>query len=312
MSVWGYLLALPLAVLLLNRGIRLSLRAARVAREGKPEGLPWQTVDVPTCNGKQLRAWFIPAGPKAVVMMHGWGGNAASLLPLAPCLHGAGYSLLLLDARCHGESDDDSFASLPRFAEDIEAGIDWLVSVAGIERDALAVIGHSVGAGAALLVASRLPEIRGVVSLSAFAHPATMMRRWLAAKHIPYWPLGAYVLAYIQKVIGHRFDDIAPTTTIAQVRCPVLLVHGRDDAMVPLTEAREIRGAAAHDDVELMEVAGNHEDFGDVDGHMPKLLGFLERAFARPDRQAEEREASTLNRPDCLAQARAALRIAQA
>ena len=290
MSVWGSLVALPLLVLLLNYAIRFSLRAARVARREGPEGLPWQAVVVPTRNGKQLRAWFIPAGPHALVMMHGWGGNAASLLPLAPRLHAAGYSLLLLDARCHGDSDDDSFASLPRFAEDIEAGIDWLVSVAGIERDALALLDHSVRAGAALLMASRRPEIRGVVSLSAFAHPAAMMRRWLAAKRIPYWPLGAYVLAYVQKVIGHRFDDIAPTTTIARVGCPVLLVHGRDDAMVPLTEAWEILGAAARDDVELMEVAGNHEDFGDVDGHMPRLLGFLERAFARPERRAKKAE----------------------
>ncbi|HOI67151.1 MAG TPA: alpha/beta fold hydrolase, partial [Thiomonas arsenitoxydans] len=221
------------------------------------------------------------AGPRALVVMHGWGGNAANFLPVARHLQQAGYSLLLLDARCHGESDDDSFASLPRFAEDIEAGMAWLVGIAGIERDALAVIGHSVGGGAALLVASRRREIRGVISLSAFAHPAAMMRRWLDAKHIPYWPLGAYVLRYVQRVIGYRFDDIAPIHTIARVRCPVLLVHGRDDAMVPLAEARAIRAAAGHADVDLLELVGNHEEFGDVDGHVPKLLGFLEQAFAR-------------------------------
>ncbi len=239
---------------------------------------------MPTCNGKQLRAWFIPAGPRALVVMHGWGGNAANFLPVAHHLQEAGYSLLLLDARCHGESDDDSFASLPRFAEDIEAGIEWLVGVAGFEGDALALVGHSVGAGAALLVASRRPEIRAVISLSAFAHPASMMRRWLAAKRVPYWPLGAYVLTYVQKVIGYRFDDIAPVHTIARGRCPVLLVHGRDDAMVPLAEAKAIRDAASRSGVELLELAGNHEDFGDVDGHMPKLLDFLERAYARAER----------------------------
>lgn len=281
MSLWGWLALPPFAVLLLNRAIRRSLRAPRVPREAQPDGLSWQSVEVPTDNGKRLRAWYIPAGPRALVVMHGWGGNAANFLPVARHLQQAGYSLLLLDARCHGESDDDSFASLPRFAEDIEAGMAWLVGIAGIERDALAVIGHSVGGGAALLVASRRPEIRGVISLSAFAHPAAMMRRWLGAKRIPYWPLGAYVLRYVQRVIGYRFDDIAPIHTIARVRCPVLLVHGRDDAMVPLAEARAIRAAAGHADVELLELAGNHEEFGDVDGHVPKLLEFLEQAFAR-------------------------------
>lgn len=284
MSPWGWLALPPLALLLLNRAIRGSLRAPRVPRAARPDGLPWRAVEMPTRNGKRLRAWYIPAGPRALVVMHGWGGNAANFLPIAHHLQGAGYSLLLLDARCHGESDDDSFASLPRFAEDIEAGMTWLIEVAEIERDALALLGHSVGGGAALLVASRHPEIRGVISLSAFAHPAGMMRRWLAAKRVPYWPLGAYVLAYVQKVIGYRFDDIAPMRTITRVGCPVLLIHGHDDAMVPLAEAKAIRDAASRPGVELIELAGNHEDFGDVDGHMPTLLSFLERAYARADR----------------------------
>jgi pimeloyl-ACP methyl ester carboxylesterase len=130
--------------------------------------------------------------------MHGWGGNAAMMLPLAAPLHEAGYSMLLVDARCHGRSDDDSFASLPRFAEDIESALDWLAARPEIDTRRLGVIGHSVGAGAALLVASRRPGVRAVVSLAAFAHPAAMMKRWLAAKRVPYWPFGAYVLAYVR------------------------------------------------------------------------------------------------------------------
>ena len=63
------------------------------------------------------------------------------------------------------------------------------------DRARLGVLGHSVGAGAALLVASRQPGLRAVVSIAAFAHPARMMRRWLAAKRIPYHPFGALILA---------------------------------------------------------------------------------------------------------------------
>ena len=36
----------------------------------------------------------------AVVVMHGWGGNAALMLPLARPLHEAGYATLFVDARC--------------------------------------------------------------------------------------------------------------------------------------------------------------------------------------------------------------------
>ena len=278
-----YLLVPAVAWWLLNRAIRFGLRAERLPCAQEPDGLPWQLARVPTRNGKHLSGWFIPAarpGP-ALVLMHGWGGNAQTMLPLAGPLHSAGYALLLLDARCHGRSDDDNFASLPRFAEDIEAGLTWLEQRPEVDPARLGLVGHSVGAGAALLVASRRPGLGAVVSLAAFAHPATMMRRWLASMHIPYWPLGAYVLAYVQRVIGHRFDDIAPCNTIRQLSCPVLLVHGLSDTTVPAAEARQILAAACHDGVELLEVAGTHDDFGDIESHLPQLRDFLDRAFGR-------------------------------
>ena len=89
-----------------------------------------------------------------------------------PPLHAGGYSVLLIDARNHGNSDADSFSSMPRFAEDLEAAFAWLASRPRIEAARIAVLGHSVGAAAALLAASREPRIAAVVSIAAFAHPA--------------------------------------------------------------------------------------------------------------------------------------------
>lgn len=274
---------LAAGVTTLNFAIRRGLRAPRVVESSRPQGLPWLEVRVPTINDKKLYGWFIPAGPEspALVIMHGWGGNAEMMLPLAAPLHAAGYSLLLLDARCHGQSDDDSFASLPRFAEDIESGLRWLAMQPEVDQSALGVVGHSVGAGAALLAASRQPGVRAVVSLAAFAHPAGMMRRWLASLNIPYWPLGAYILAYVQRVIGHRFDAIAPCNTIARIACPVLIIHGMADETVPVAEAQQIYAARASDAVELLMVVGSHDDYGDTGPQIGVLQDFLERAIRR-------------------------------
>jgi pimeloyl-ACP methyl ester carboxylesterase len=98
---------LLLAILLLNRLIRASLAAPRIAENGVPEGLPWREVRIPTVRDKTLFGWFIPAGEKApaVVILHGWGGNAEMMLPLAGPLHAAGYTVLIIDARSHGRSD---------------------------------------------------------------------------------------------------------------------------------------------------------------------------------------------------------------
>jgi dipeptidyl aminopeptidase/acylaminoacyl peptidase len=281
MSGWWAVLLGGGALWLLNRSIRRALAAPRIFEQGRPEGLPWREVSVPAQKGKRLFGWFIPApgrGP-ALVVMHGWGGNAEMMLPLAAPLHAAGYSLLLVDARCHGRSDDDSFASLPRFAEDIESALDWLAGQPEIDARRLGVLGHSVGAGAALLAASRRPGVRAVVSLAAFAHPAAMMKRWLASNRVPYWPFGAYVLAYVQRVIGHPFTDIAPCNTIARVSCPVLLVHGSEDETVPVAEARQIFAARASEAVELLIVSGSHDDYGEIEQQFAAVRDFLDRAL---------------------------------
>lgn len=263
----------------LNWGIRRSLAAPRLLSHEEPDGIPFRTIRIPTKNGKRLCAWLIPAGRQSpsLVLMHGWGGNSAAMLPLVGPLHAAGYTLLLVDARCHGRSDSDSFASLPRFAEDIEAALAWLAGQEAADPQRLGVLGHSVGAGAALLAASRTPAIKVVVSLAAFAHPATMMRRWLQWKRIPYWPIGRYILAYVQQVIGYRFDRIAPRRTIALVDCPVLLIHGSEDHVVPLDDAKDIHGARQSDRVELLVVQGSHDDYGDLSRPVTGLLDFLKR-----------------------------------
>ena len=273
----------PAMLLAVNFAIRRSLAAAREPETATPDGLPWREVRIPSANDKQLFAWFIPrpTPAPALVIVHGWGGNAQMMLPLAVPLFAAGYSLLFIDARCHGQSDSDTFASLPRFAEDIEHALIWLATQPEAAGVSLGVLGHSVGAGAALLAASRTPKIAAVVSLAAFAHPDGMMRRWMRFKHIPFWPLGAYILFYVQRVIGYRFDDIAPINNIARVACPVLLVHGLGDGTVPVAEAKALFARRSHQRVELLLIPGSHDDYGDIGLQIAALPAFLDRALKR-------------------------------
>ena len=102
------------------------------------------------------------------------------------------------------------------------------------------------------------------------------MRRWLALKRIPYWPLGAYVLCYIQRVIGVRFNDIAPRHTIREALCPVLLAHGTEDEMVPPSEAREIYGNRRNEQVSLLLIPGSHDRYGEMERHLGTVIGFLD------------------------------------
>lgn len=284
-------LILPLALLpMLALGAAAWLRrglapAATQPSRGPAElGLSATSQRIPGAKGLALFAWFLPAPGRAaapgVVLMHGWGGNAGDLLPAAQALHAAGYAVLLPEARNHGRSARDGHSSLPRFAEDLEHALDWLAAQPGVDAGRLAVMGHSVGAAAVLLLASRRSDLRAAVSLSAFADPELVMRRWLAARGIPYRPLGWLINRYVEHVIGARFRDIAPARTLALARCPVLLVHGRQDLTVPLSDARALWRARGGAEVQLFECEGSHEAFEDPGRLADEVLGFLGRSLA--------------------------------
>ena len=268
-----------------NALILYGLRAPRLTYPGPLRGEfgVAQEVRIPTRNHKTLTGWFVPgsaaAGSPAVVVMHGWGANASLMQGCLAPLQAAGLGVLLLDARCHGRSDGEPFTSLPRFAEDIEAGLAWLAAQPLVDPKRLAVIGHSVGAGAALLAATRHSEVRAVVSISAFAHPHEVMLRYLASHRIPYPLVGWYVLRHVQQVIGARFDAIAPLRSMAHLDIPVLLVHGREDEMVPLDDARRLLAVGRSGSVRLLEVPGRHDLRTALDQHLPEITDFLQQAL---------------------------------
>ena len=236
-------------------------------------------VAIPGPRGRRLFGWMVSSpqpvagGAPAVLVMHGWGANSALMWPVVPPLHAAGFAVLLIDARCHGNSDDEAFTSMPRFAEDIAAGLAWLRLQPGIAPDRIALMGHSVGAGAALLHAAHHHDVRAVVSLSAFAHPREVMRRFMAEKRVPYPVIGWYVMRHVQRVIGASFDAIAPQATIARVRCPVLLVHGRADSDVPVADAHRLHAAAGRSS--LLLVDGTHDLRAALAPHAAVLTDFL-------------------------------------
>ena len=250
-------------------------------------GLTARSVRIPVASGLSLFAWYLPAGTAAqpapaVVLLHGWGGNASTLLSAAQALHRAGYAVLLPESRNHGRSDRDGHSSLPRFAQDLDLALDWLLAQSGIDARRVSALGHSVGGAAVLLSASRRHDLHAAISVSAFAHPEQVMRRWLAARRVPYWPLGWLVNRYVERVIGARFRDIAPLHTLARAQCPVLLLHGRQDVMVPLDDARQLWQHRASANVTLLECDGSHEGFDDVAGVTRQILNFLHLADPAP------------------------------
>jgi alpha-beta hydrolase superfamily lysophospholipase len=66
---------------------------------------------------------------------------------------------------------------------------------------------------------------------------------------------------------------------VAKATCPVLLVHGLQDTVVPVTDAHRImqRGNALN--VRLIECDGTHEAFNDTEGLILIILDFVQSAL---------------------------------
>ena len=240
-------------------------------------------VELRAGNGRTLRGWFIPVPEAdrvrrpAALVMHGWGGSAADMAPLAGPLLAAGMHVLLLDARCHGRSDDDEFVSMPRFAEDVESGLAWLRRREDVDSSRLVLVGHSVGAGACLLVASRDDSIAAVVSIASMAHPGVFMAGVLGER-LP-GPLTTLALRYVEHTIGHRFETFAPVRSIGGIAAPVLLLHGDEDSTVPVADAYELHAHAPTGTRLLVVEGADHRTIGThIDEVAPAVHEFLRTA----------------------------------
>lgn len=262
--------------------IHFGFKAPKIIETGSPAdlGMTFKQVNIAARNGTNLFGWHLlptekPASP-TVLIMHGWGVNAHVVLPIAQPFYNAGFNVLLIDARNHGSSDSDGYSSMPKFAEDIESALDWLKQQP--QTGEIALTGHSVGAAAALLVSSRRHDMAALISIASFAHPEWLMRRYLKTLHLPN-PLIGLVLRYVQRIIGHRFIDIAPMNSLCKIRCPVLLVHGEADKIIPVSDVQAIaQNCKTHTAQILLIPDADHGSVDKLEQHGDKLVQFLRQS----------------------------------
>ncbi|MGH9299291.1 MAG: alpha/beta fold hydrolase [Acidimicrobiales bacterium] len=155
-----------------------------------------------------------------IVLLPGMGDLRAGYRFLAPALEGAGYRVATTDLRGHGDSDV-TFASYGDVdtAEDVTALIEELGGPA-------VVVGNSMGAGSAVLVAAKRPElVSGLVLIGPFVRngkTSAIRRMMLRVAMAPLWAASAW-RSYMPKLYsGERPTDFEAyrTEVVASLRRP--------------------------------------------------------------------------------------------
>ena len=161
----------------------------------------------------------------AVLLAHGWGGNAAQMRAFVFPLLQAGYRVIAYDQPAHGVSEG-RLTGLPDFA-------DVMAEVAAYHGGVRAVIGHSLGAAAAAVsLSSGKTSFAKVVLVSPPSDLEGYSRRFARWYWIPETVRNAMQKA-IEERYGVRWEDLEVPRVAPRMTAQALVIHDRDDRMMP-------------------------------------------------------------------------------
>lgn len=153
-----------------GQGVAASLPAhpALGSRTPADLGLAYEDVSLRTSDGVVLAGWWVPThNGSAVAVLHGAGSTRTAALDQATVLARAGYGVLLVDARGHGESGGTGM-DLGWWGErDTAAAVDFLAAQPAVAADRIGLLGLSMGGEEAIGAAGVDPRVRAVVAEGA-------------------------------------------------------------------------------------------------------------------------------------------------
>jgi fermentation-respiration switch protein FrsA (DUF1100 family) len=208
-------------------------------------GLPFEPVSVPTDDGEQLAAWWVPApraasGHGTVLLFHGNAGDMSHRIDYAKMFHELGYNTLLVDYRGFGESTGEP--SEQGTYRDALACWQWLTATKGIQAADIVIFGESLGGGIATwLAAQQIP--RALILASTFTSIPD-----LGAQVYPWLPV-----RWISRIHYNNLGNLE------KIRAPVLVAHSPDDALIPYAHGRRLYGAA-HEPKTFLQLSGGHNE----------------------------------------------------
>jgi uncharacterized protein len=233
--------------------------------------MPWKGASPPpkgveeraitTTDGVRLHAFYAPPPPDGPVLVwsHGNAGNITIRADVLEMLAGAGLGVLAYDYRGYGASEGRP--NEQGLYLDAEAAYDS-VRAAGVPAERIVCFGESLGGGVTVELARRRP-CAAVVLLSTFTSLNEVARHH-------YGPLA--------HVLMTRFPSLE---RIADVRVPLLAIHGDRDEVVPY-ELGERLFAAANEPKRFVRVPGaTHNDVFDHPIVIQEIAEFSTRSLRR-------------------------------
>ncbi len=225
---------------------------------GQPGDAQWlEEVWIPV-PGARLHALHLrhPKPRGLIFFLHGNGGNATTWMGNPEWYRQRNFDVFLLDYRGFGKSTGE-ISSEAQLHADVEAAWAW-VAPRYVGRP-IVVYGRSLGTGLAVRLAQEVSPAL-LVLVSPYASVQELARRDYPL--VPDW-----LLKY----------PLSSESRIAAVSSPIFILHGTEDALIPLEHARRLARLAAGR-AQLQEIEGaSHGDIHRVPAYLDALAAQLER-----------------------------------
>jgi fermentation-respiration switch protein FrsA (DUF1100 family) len=209
-------------------------------------GLDYEDVGIDTADGERLHGWYVPApaghARGVLLFFHGNAGNISHRLESIGIFNRLGLDVLIIDYRGYGLSTGKPTEAGTYL--DAQAAWNYLRQARGVAAGRIVVFGRSLGGAVGAWLASQLPADEtpaAVIIESGFSSGADMARRLY-----PVFP--ARLLTRLQ----YPVVDYAE-----RLRSPLLVVHSRDDEIIPYAMGRAIFEAAPQPK-SFLELRGDH------------------------------------------------------
>jgi uncharacterized protein len=244
-SIVAGLVAVPLALLWLFQRHLIYFPLAQAVPPVATVLPGAEEVAFTTADGLRLHGWFAaPAGTDrraTVLVFNGNAGDRSFRAPLAAALARAGYAVLLFDYRGYGRNPGSP--SEQGLTADARAARAYVAARPDVDPKRLVYFGESLGAAVALALAVEQPPA-ALVLRSPFTSLADMGRL-----HYPFLPTGP--------LLRDRFDSLG---RVGRLACPVLVVAGAEDRIVPPEHSRRLYAAAPEPKRFVLIPGADHND----------------------------------------------------
>jgi hypothetical protein len=245
--IWWLLIApvliyVGLCVILFFLQDRLVYHPTRqIEQDPSAIGLEYTFVEFRSEDGVGLTGFYTPARETSrgtVLFCHGNGGNISHRLETIGIYHHMGFDTLVFDYRGYGRSE--GAPSEIGTYRDARAAWDWLLAETDVAPGRVVIHGRSLGGPIAAHLARHV-DAGGLIIESSFPSAPE-----LGQSMYPIFP--------VRWLIRYSYDTAAFLQDVTE---PVLVIHSREDRLVPWAQGRAVYDAAGQPK-RFVEITGSH------------------------------------------------------